>query len=670
MARNDIERAAARYRRSIDTRERVAIRFTLRAYRLAIASVESRIRMLEEGLEAHPEKEWRAYAIQQQERLHESLQNALDEAAITSGRSIDDQRVRAFVESRDVTRAAMIESLRAAGHATIATALGEIPARQSIEAMIAQVQAKSAVTDMLRKHSKSGARAAADRLVTAVMTGENPRKITGSIRASLQHEAWKALRIARTEVIRAHTAGAISQMREFPQLTPMYEWAAETGSACAACLAEHGSLHPTSEAPARHPNCFPAGVIAAGPRVTGSSSRWYSGDIVDVEFASGNRLSVTPNHPVLTTHGWVGAGSLDESSDVVRCKDAGRLARIVDPHDHQVPSMIEEVAVSVGSAHGVPPVTVPLSPMDIHGDGAGSDVAVIRSDRLLRDAIESALAQQIGQNDLVVGIGATPTLAGVGGGAEGIEATGGSAHCIMCGGDIAGSLLGGSGVHHELVGGGDVAKIDALGFKSNPDDVSRYAESLGDAVLGFAADIGGGDLAVGELDSAGGADLGSGERFPLGWRSPEPLGLKDLAEALLGDSPGAGSDLAAIAGEIELDRVVRVTQRSFAGHVYNLETVGGWYVADGIIAHNCKCVMLPVVIDPTTGQPLSEPMETGQDVIDRMSMHEAQQRFGKRRGELLTSPNRDRVPLAKMLTYRESDTWGKSVAIVPLKELA
>lgn len=670
MARSDIERAADAYRASIDARELAALRSTLRAYRLAIAHADRRIEQLAAGLEAHPESEWRSYAIQQQERLRAELDAQLTTAARTSGAAIDEQRVHAFVEARAITKDAVVSSLARAGHSVIATAIGGGTNQRSITAMIAQVQRASPVPAMLQRHARAGARAAADRLVVAVATGESPRKIAGAISQSLNTETWKATRIARTEVIRAHTAGAIGAMRETPTITPMYEWMAETNSACLACLSEHGSLHSTDASPDRHPNCFPAGVVAAGPRVTGSSSRWYSGDIVDVEFASGKRLSVTPNHPVLTTHGWVGAGSLDESSDVVRCKDAGRLARIVDPHDHQVPSLIEEVAVSVGSAHGVPPVTVPLSPMDIHGDGAGSDVAVIRSDRLLRDAIEPTLAQQLGQNDLVVGIGAPSTLAGVSSSAEGFEAAGRSAHCIMCGGDIAGSLLGGSGVHHEPGSGGHAAKLDPLGFKSSPDDVSRYAESLSDAVLGFAADIGGSDLAVGERDSAGGADLGSGERFPLGWRSPEPLGLEDLAEALLGDSSSLGSDLAAIAGEIELDRVVRVTQGPFAGHVYNLETVGGWYVADGIIAHNCKCVMLPVVIDPTTGQPLSQPMEIGQDVIDRMSPHEAAERFGKARADLLKMPGAGRVPVADMVTRRESDVWGPTVAIVPLKDLA
>lgn len=667
MARSDIERAADRYRRSIDERERAAIRSTLRAYRLAIAAVDSRIEALRIGLEATPEKEWRRYAIEQQESLRTNLQAELDAAARTSAAAIDEQRAGAFVDARDVTRTAVVDSLAAAGAQPFAAALGGDVNRASLQAVLAQVQQRSAVTEMLVRHSRTGARAAADRLVTAVALGENPRKIVGAIRSDLQTESWKALRIARTEIIRAHTAGAIGQMRQTPDITPSYEWSAR-GDACIACLANHGRVFPTDIVPQRHPNCFPAGTVAAGPRVTASTARWYSGDVVDVEFASGNRLTVTPNHPVLTTHGWVGAGLLDESSDVVRCLDAGRLARVVNPDDHQIPALIEEVAVSVGSAHGVAPVTVPLAPVDIHGDGAGSDVAVVRADRPLRDAVDSALDELLEHDALILGVESPATLAAVGGGAEGLEAASGSAHCSMCGGDIEGVLLGSALGHHQSIGDELAADLDALGDESRADDVARYAEALGDAVLGFAADVGRSDIGVGQGDAGGGADLGSSERFPLGWRSPEPLSLQDLAEALLSEDP-AGGDLAAVAGEIQLDRVVNVGRRSFAGHVYNLETVGGWYSADGIITHNCRCVMLPVVIDPTTGKPLSQPIETGQDVIDRMSMEDATKLYGERRAQLLKAPGSARVPLADMQTIRPSEVWGDTVAIVPLRDL-
>ena len=254
MARSDIERAADRYRRSIDVRERAAIRSTLRAYRLAIEAVERRILQLQIGLERLPEAEWRSYAIAQQESLRAALQAELDAAARVGGAAIDEQRAGAFVDARDVTRTAVVDSLQAAGAQPFAAALGGNVNVASLQAVLAQVQARSAVTQMLQGHAARGAKAAADRLVTAVALGENPRKIAGAIRADLQTEAWKALRIARTEIIRAHTAGAIGQMRQTPDITPSYEWSAR-GDACIACQANHGRVFPIADVPARHPNC-------------------------------------------------------------------------------------------------------------------------------------------------------------------------------------------------------------------------------------------------------------------------------------------------------------------------------------------------------------------------------------------------------------------------------
>ena len=38
-----------------------------------------------------------------------------------------------------------------------------------------------------------------------------------------------------------------------------------------------------------------------------------------------------------------------------------------------------------------------------------------------------------------------------------------------------------------------------------------------------------------------------------------------------------------------LDEIVYVERQSIHGFVYNLETVDGWYSADGIVTHNCRC---------------------------------------------------------------------------------
>lgn len=40
-------------------------------------------------------------------------------------------------------------------------------------------------------------------------------------------------------------------------------------------------------------------------------------------------------------------------------------------------------------------------------------------------------------------------------------------------------------------------------------------------------------------------------------------------------------------GAVTLDEIVEVGRRQFEGHVYNLQTTGGWYEANGYIVHNC-----------------------------------------------------------------------------------
>src|SRR3954464_974526 len=44
---------------------------------------------------------------------------------------------------------------------------------------------------------------------------------------------------------------------------------------------------------------------------------WYEGSLVTIKTASGNELSVTPNHPILTRSGWISASTLKEGDGVI-----------------------------------------------------------------------------------------------------------------------------------------------------------------------------------------------------------------------------------------------------------------------------------------------------------------------------------------------------------------
>lgn len=44
---------------------------------------------------------------------------------------------------------------------------------------------------------------------------------------------------------------------------------------------------------------------------------------------------------------------------------------------------------------------------------------------------------------------------------------------------------------------------------------------------------------------------------------------------------------------VKLTSIVR--GEYWSGHVYNLETQGGWYLANSIVVHNCECVVYAVL---------------------------------------------------------------------------
>lgn len=58
------------------------------------------------------------------------------------------------------------------------------------------------------------------------------------------------------------------------------------------------------------------------------------------------------------------------------------------------------------------------------------------------------------------------------------------------------------------------------------------------------------------------------------------------ADTILG-----GEDVDRLPGEVVLDEVVSVRWRPFVGHVFNLQTTSGLYIASGVFVANCRCTM-------------------------------------------------------------------------------
>lgn len=384
--------------------------------------------------------------------------------------------------------------------------------------------------------------------------------------------------------------------------------------------------------PGDHNGCFIAGTEVSGPPATASFVRPYQGEGVEIRTDSGKVLTGTPNHPILTPRGWVPMGELCEGDEVVVAAD-GERALEVDDQAYQVPALIEDVCATLPMAGGVVTRPVPTAAEDFHGDGAGSDgqVTVVRADRSLLLDNETATTQ-LGSDDVLL----------LGGHGHGSLTSDGVAQALVPGEGLAAHrvvsvprdglplLGGGAEVAMELgfapVSGGDT------GLRDDAADHSAVAAMLaGEREFAGAVAVVGDDhglVSRGEappgvrvavpleqvgnrhvLDAEVGSDgvhrVATSATFLDGKRSGVVGGPVDGADCdasvdqePLDDSVGyplpTSEGMDRFAGGVTTEKVVGIRRLPLDCHVYNLTTVTGWYVANGVIVHNCQCGSIPV----------------------------------------------------------------------------
>jgi hypothetical protein len=135
----------------------------------------------------------------------------------------------------------------------------------------------------------------------------------------------------------------------------------------------------------------------------------------------------------------------------------------------------------------------------------------------------------------------------------------------------------------------------------------------------------------------------TGNLAAFGIRSEQATVDKLASQSKRTSMKSGGGSRTTIAGEISLDRVLEVSVRTFSGHVYNLQTNTGWYIASnnyttngdvhkGIIAHNCY----PVPVTKTwaeLGYPdipeMVQPKITGVEAFNQLSQAEQMSILGR-----------------------------------------
>jgi hypothetical protein len=381
---------------------------------------------------------------------------------------------------------------------------------------------------------------------------------------------------------------------------------------CGRCAILAGRFYKWSDGFLRHPNCFPAGTVISGPRLDAATRRWFEGELVTICTASGQELSVTGNHPVLTDGGWIPATLIKEGDNVIRSLGA-KTALGQIPDDHQVPARVEDIFGALSVVGDL--AQVPSAAEDFHGDGIGGEIDVVSTNGHLR--LEE-----------VAGVVQMAPEALFGGGLEAAllhSSASGTNQPVLIGGDSTGSIVGRPGLSTTLFEGhlsrtdqarlGLISNLNALFDQARADGSPPDAVLQAQRILAFACRVLRRDV-----------DRRQGQ-VTARWDAPAgPLSMETRA-----GYTSRGLNLSErLTGQVAPDRVVEKVSRQWSGHVYNLTSSEGWMVADGIITSNCDCKHMPVTIAASKGIVVNP-----QEYFDSLSEEDQDRLFGKGEAEAI-----------------------------------
>lgn len=337
-------------------------------------------------------------------------------------------------------------------------------------------------------------------------------------------------------------------------------------------------------------NCLPGDQFVSG-LVLGASKAWYAGPVVEIEAEQGHRLTLTINHPVLTSRGFVRAGALREGDDVLcdRGDADGRLARR-QVQDQQRPPTIEEVFDSL-AAQGATRRHAP-GRRDFYGDARffKSQIeqtiapGVERHLELMEEREAVLLAQGEKKLDLVLANAAARMSAA-------------STHAATSGFPRSAQLR-----PHSLGRGAQSAPFDRLGLARGAQRTACGLEHASHDVAGRALLLGDGVQARAGIER--GDDRRGVEAQMLRTYALRLGATADLATCLANPPRDRGGLHAQLATDLERGypgrvaphRVVALRLRHFEGPVFDLHTVQGYFAAGAsasIICRNCRCKSLP-----------------------------------------------------------------------------
>lgn len=299
---------------------------------------------------------------------------------------------------------------------------------------------------------------------------------------------------------------------------------------------EHSSWNDNGRIPDAHVNCVlgDTKVLADGVKI--ATKMDYSGDVVELTTKNGRKLTVTPNHILLTSRGWVLAKNITKLDQIIASSNRVEPFMGNDAINGDVPTIAEQF-IAVSKANGVVAGKVPASAEDFKGDGIeNKEIDVVFVEGLLGDKGQTPSSKLTGKLPFINGRIQDDILSRVS--------------------SLDQLLMGALATSHGIVGR-ECNELALLGSEGCHADVHRLT-----SVAAYNARL---------LEAKSNRSATTTELF---------------SNSFLANS-----------GLIEIDDVADV--KVYSVHdtpVYDLETTSTLYSANGLISSNCRCYFDEVLV--------------------------------------------------------------------------
>jgi SPP1 gp7 family putative phage head morphogenesis protein len=367
----------------------------------------------------------------------------------------------------------------------------------------------------------------------ALLGAKDPNNITPKLGLLRRAEL-----IARSELANAYTgaqkAAAARNGYKYGRFI-----ATQDERTCPYCASRHGKIYLLSEMTGTlHPRCVLGDTkVSPGP-FSAVMRGWYRGNIVTIRLDDGSSQSVTGHHPVLTTDGIKPACALSKGDNLIGDRINILSDSCSEPDFHQVPACAENIFAALVQSGAMPAVSVPVSPLDLHGDGVCIDgkIEIVRSTSLLEGYWKTATGKNAGE--------------------------GNSASRYMA-----------------------FRQFSTLRLP----DLTIFG--LGGAACGSMS-----ILSEAQSVLAGGLSHAEIHRITTSaWRNPS------LTQPVVNDTSTnkklLGKCFDAFPGLVQTHNIIDIQMSEFSGHVYSFETFCGYYYTGSqsrIVNQNCRCSLSPV----------------------------------------------------------------------------